>query len=119
MPCQVIRRCGVVTIATETGAHPAGMDPQLAQQITPKPVAVKTVGGVASLTCLVECRDDHMTLKPHPQPSESAGAKLWGKLSIDKTLQMLKEVCEYWSDNQEVPGFTVHVLSSHTGVQHS
>jgi len=94
MPCQLIRRCGVVTIATETGAHPAGMDVQLAQQVTPKPVAVKNIGGVgvASLTCLVECRDNHMTLRPHPQPSGSTGAKLWGKLSIDKTLQILKEV---------------------------
>ncbi|XP_065898009.1 integrator complex subunit 9-like [Dysidea avara] len=104
MPCQVIRRCGVVTIATETGAHPAGIDPQLAQQITPKPVAVKTVGGVASLTCLVECRDDHMTLKPHPQPSESAGAKLWGKLSIDKTLQMLKEEYNILDAHAETDG---------------
>jgi len=84
----------VVTIETETGVHPAGMDPQLAQQVKPKPVAVKNVGGVASLTCLVECRDNHMTLRPHPQSSGSAGAKLWGKLSIDKTLQMLKEVCK-------------------------
>ena len=93
MPCKVIRRCSVVTIATDSGAHPAAMDPQLAQLVTPKPVAVQNIGGAASLTCLVECRDNHMTLRPHPQPSGSAGSKLWGKLSIDKTLQMLKEVC--------------------------
>ena len=92
MSYQAIKRCGVVTIETESGSHDAGMDPQLAHQLTPKPVAAKDVAGVSSLACLIERRDNHMTLKPDP-PSHKGG-KLWGKLSVDRTLQILKEVCE-------------------------
>ena len=91
MSYQTIKRCGVVTIEIETGSHDAGMDPQLAHQLVPKPVVAKDVGGASSLTCLIERRDNHMILKPHPP--EYTGRKLWGKLSVDKTLQMLKEVC--------------------------
>lgn len=91
MPYQTIKRCGVVTIETETGSHDAGLDPQLAHQLVPKPVAAKDVGGASSLTCLIERRDNHMTLKPHPPGC--TGGKLWGRLSVDRTLQILKEVC--------------------------
>lgn len=90
MSYQTIKRCGVVTIETEIGSHDAGMDPQLAHQLVLKPVAAKDVGSASSLTCLIERRDNHMSLKPHPPGY--AGGKLWGKLSVDKTIQMLKEV---------------------------
>jgi len=90
MSYQTIKRCGVVTIETETGSHDARMDPQLAHQLIPKPVVAKDVSGALSLACLIERRDNHMNLKPHP-PGYTGG-KLWGKLSVDKTIQMLKEV---------------------------
>lgn len=89
MPYQTIKRCGVVTIETETGSHDAGLDPKLAHQLVPKPVVAKDISGASSLTCLIERRDNHMILKPHP-PS-CTGGKLWGKLSVDRTLQILKE----------------------------
>lgn len=91
MSCQTIKRCGVITIETKTGSHDAGMDPQLAHQLIPKPVVAKDVNGASSLTCVIERRDNHMSVKPHP-PGHTGG-KLWGKLSVDKTLQILKEVC--------------------------
>ena len=91
MPYQTIKRCGVVTIDIESGSHDAKMDPQLAHQLVPKSVAAKDVDGALSLTCLIERRDNHMILKPDP-PSHKGG-KLWGKPSVDRTIQILKEVC--------------------------
>lgn len=91
MPYQTIKRCSVVTIDIESGSHDARMDPQLANQLVPKSVAAKDVGGALSLTCLIERRDNHMILKPDP-PSYKGG-KLWGKPSVDRTIQILKEVC--------------------------
>ena len=107
MPYQTIIRCGVVTIEIETGSHDAGLDPQLAHQLMPKPVVAKDVNGASSLTCLIERRDNHMTLKPHP-PGYSGG-KLWGKLSVDKTMQILKEVLRMLNTLQ-VPSLQLTVL---------
>ena len=114
MPYQTIKRCGVVAVEIEIGSHDAGLDPQLAQQLMPKPVVAKDVNGASSLTCLIERRDNHMILKPHP-PGYTGG-KLWGKLSVDKTIQILKEVC-YFFKSPEVESSTYHpyvtILFSH------
>ena len=108
MPYQTIKRCGVVAIEIEIGSHDAGLDPQQAQQLMPKPVVAKDVNGASSLTCLIERRDNHMILKPHP-PGYTGG-KLWGKLSVDKTIQILKEVC-YFFKSPEVESSTLYIPS--------